>query len=435
MFFEEAVGRPFETIMSGPVAGVAGAIQLCRDLGIGRAITADVGGTSFDTSLILDGRPQVKYEGEVVGFPLQTPWVDVRSIGAGGGSIAYVEAELLRVGPRSAGARPGPVAYGLGGVEPTVTDAAAILGMLGDGRLAGGVTLDIEAARQAVIALGEQLNLGEQETAAGIITIANAAMAGAINEITIERGEDPREATILAYGGAGPVFGGLLARELDVRTVVIPNAAGNFSAWGLLCEDVARSAARTFIRPLGEASLREAAELFNTLFAELDTDAALAKQLGRLIREPALDLRYAGQEHTLTVQPVAEDGRMTSTPEAIAELFSEQHERLFGHRLPLPVQTVSVRATVRTPLPRMATPTVRAQTTNGDTALRTVDAFSFLRGERIPFTVRERATLAAGARFSGPAIVVEETTVTYVDDGFDIDVHDTGTLMLTDTGG
>jgi N-methylhydantoinase A len=432
MYFDEAVRRPFETVMSGPVAGVAGAIQLSRELGLSRVITADVGGTSFDTSLIIDGQPELRYEGEVVGFPLQTPWVDVRSIGAGGGSIAYAAAGLLRVGPRSAGARPGPVSYGHGGVEPTVTDAAAVLGMLADGKLAGGLELDIDAARAAVEALGRELGIGGEETAAGIVTIANAAMAGAISEITIERGEDPREATIVAFGGAGPLFGGLLARELDVGTIVVPNAAGNFSAWGLLCEDVARSRARTFIRPLTDAALEEAVTVFTGLFAELDADAGATPQLGERTHEPAFDLRYMGQEHTLTIHPVPGNGTVGLAE--LTEQFSVQHERLFGHRLPLPVQTVSLRATVRTPLPNMVSARASAQT-HGTGTVPSIDAYSFLHGERMPFAVRHRPQLGAGDRFSGPAIVLEETSVTYIDDACDVEVHDTGALMITNHGG
>src|SRR5262249_31911837 len=147
----------------------------------------------------------------------------------------------------------------------------------------------------------------------------------AIQQITTERGEDPRGAAIIAFGGAGPLFGGLLARELGVQRVVIPNAAGNFSAWGLLCEDVARSAARTLIRPLGTEALAEAEQVLAALFSELDANSS-SSELGEQLREPALDLRYAGQEHTLTVQLAMDDGHLVATPEQVAELFSEQHE-------------------------------------------------------------------------------------------------------------
>src|SRR5437588_6964555 len=256
MSFAEARDRPFETILSGPVAGAQGAAALARKLGIGDAISADVGGTSFDTCLIVEGRPQLLYQGTIVGLPVQTSWVDVRSIGAGGGSIAYVDVGgLLRVGPRSAGARPGPACYGRGGAEPTVTDAALALGMLGPGELAGGIVLDRGLALRAL----EQLRLGSAEEAArGVITIAAASMADAIREITVEQGRDPREAVLVAFGGAGPLFATLLADELDIARVVVPRHAGNFSAWGLLGADVTRERSATRIIRLSDDSVARA---------------------------------------------------------------------------------------------------------------------------------------------------------------------------------
>lgn len=202
MTFAEAEERPFETIMSGPVAGAQGSGELARTLGIKSLVTADVGGTSFDTALILDGWPQVLYEGDVDGMPVQTPWVDVRSIGAGGGSLAYVDAGgLMRVGPQSAGAEPGPAAYGKGGTQPTVTDAAAFLGMLGRGVLASGITLDVAKSAMALKTVGVQINRDEEETARGILLIAAASMANAMREVSVEQGLDPREMVLLSFGG------------------------------------------------------------------------------------------------------------------------------------------------------------------------------------------------------------------------------------------
>jgi N-methylhydantoinase A len=223
MTFAEAEARPFETIQSGPVAGAEGAAELARNLDLGDVNSADVGGTSFDTCLITDGRPQVMYEGKVIGLPVQTTWVDVRSIGAGGGSIAYVDVGgLLRVGPRSAGADPGPASYGRGGTEPAVTDAAVALGMLGEGNLAGGIHLDVEAAHAALAPLAGTLRLEIPEVARGVLTIATANMADAIREITVEQGQDPRATTLVPFGGAGPLFGTLLARELEIHEIVVP---------------------------------------------------------------------------------------------------------------------------------------------------------------------------------------------------------------------
>ncbi|HUZ83138.1 MAG TPA: hydantoinase/oxoprolinase family protein, partial [Gaiellales bacterium] len=247
MTFAEAASRPFETILSGPVAGADAVAQLARELELPHVIGADVGGTSFDTCLIDDGRPPVLYEGEVIGLPIQTPWVDVRSIGAGGGSIARADAGgLMRVGPESAGADPGPAAYGRGGEEATVTDAALVLGMLPAGDIAGGVRLSRELAGRALTRLAGRLGFATAEQAArGVIEITSAQMADAIRSITVERGRDPREAAVVAFGGAGPLFGTLLADELNARLLVVPPHAGNFSAWGLLGADLSRTASRT----------------------------------------------------------------------------------------------------------------------------------------------------------------------------------------------
>jgi N-methylhydantoinase A len=433
MSFAEAEERPFETIMSGPVAGAVGASELCRELGIDQAITADVGGTSFDTSLIVDGRPQVKYEGRVSGMPLQSPWVDVRSIGAGGGSIAYVEAGLLRVGPRSAGADPGPVCYGRGGTEPTVTDAAAALGMLALGELAGGVLLDVEAARGAIEQLGRNLSLDTDDTARGVITIVNAAMANAIRSVTVEQGQDPRTATLLAFGGAGPLFGTLLARELEIDHVVVPKYAGNFSAWGLLGQDVTRSAALTSMARLDGDGLEGANVVLRDLYAGLEQRMAARAQDGDRVREPALDLRYVGQEYTLTIRPPKrEDGTIVADAGPVADQFTRDYDRTFGHTIKEPIEIVSVRATERTPLPRRAGERVAGIPAPKEARRESIEAFSFSLGERTAFEVLDRDALSPGSQFEGPAIFLEETATTYVDAGFAARVGPSGVLLIDD---
>src|SRR5581483_4996298 len=326
MTFAEAEQRPFETILSGPVAGANGAAALASQLGISRAISADVGGTSFDTCLIADGRAPLLYEGSVVGLPLQTAWVDVRTIGAGGGSIAHVDAgRLLRVGPRSAGADPGPASYGRGGVEPTTTDAALVLGMLGPGRLASGVRLDAQLARASLAPLRDRLGFASDDAVArGVITIAAAQMADAIREITVEQGEDPRAASLVAFGGAGPLFACLLADELGIERIVIPPHAGNFSAYGLLGSDLTQVVARTRI-------------------------LALAEERARL--EAQLNLRYVGQEYSLTIPFAVADGRIEGDAAGIRALFEQEYGRSFGHTIDEAVEIVTIRASAVTPLP------------------------------------------------------------------------------------
>jgi N-methylhydantoinase A len=412
--FVEAQERPFETILSGPVAGAQGAAALARELGIDEAISADVGGTSFDTCLIVEGRPQLLYEGRIVGLPLQTSWVDVRSIGSGGGSIAYVDVGgLLRVGPRSAGATPGPACYARGGVEPTVTDAALALGMLGPGELAGGVALD----RSLAVAALERLGLGGAgEVARGVITIAAASMADAIREITVEQGRDPREAALVPFGGAGPLFATLLAGELGVGRIVVPRYAGNFSAWGLLGADLRRELAATRIARLSDAGLSRAREQLEDLFARLEARSEGA-------REVRLDLRYVGQEHTLTValEPACDAAELR-------ELFDREYDRTFGHSMDEEVEIVSLRATLTTPLP--ARSERFAATASGEGPAATLDAWSFSRGRTLPFAILRREGLAPGSELVGPAILLEATATTYLDAGFVARVHESGTLFL-----
>jgi len=435
MTFEEAKTSSFETIMSGPAAGAVGAAHVCADLGIPSGISADVGGTSFDCCLIVDGHPQVKHEGRIAGMPLQAPWVDVRSIGAGGGSVAFVDAgALLRVGPRSAGAVPGPACYGRGGTEPTVTDAAAVLGLLGHGELAGGLRLDFTKARRALEPLGRAIGLDVGGVAEGILKIASASMAGAIRSVTVEQGQDPRRASLIAFGGAGPLFGTLLARELQIRQVVVPKHAGNFSAWGLLAQDIMRSAARTHIRKLDDEGLSSAAALLRALFDDRHQDAKRpgADQLED-VPEAALDLRYTGQDYTLTVPVPFQGGRVTVESGWVHQAFEQDYERTYGHTLTEPVEIVSVRATLRTPLPRLRSDWQVAEHLPV-AAGGAIDAHSFTRGERASFPLLSRSEISPGTTLPGPVIVLEETATTYVDAGFELSVHPSGILFLNDVG-
>ena len=427
--FSEAAERPFETVMSGPVAGVVGAAELCRQHGIDLAITGDVGGTSFDTALLVNGRPIVKYEGEVAGMPLQIPWVDVRSIGAGGGSIAYADNGLLQVGPQSAGAAPGPVCYRRGGKKPTTTDAAAVLGMLGFGELAGGMTLDIDGARAAIGELAAELGLDVTETAKGVIQVANVAMAQAIRSVSVELGQDPRQAALIQFGGAGPLFASHLALELGVETVIIPNYAGNFSAWGLLLQDLTRSAARTSVMPITEDSIASANEILGELFSSIEKRESDADITVSAHKEVALDMRFEGQEHSLTVKIPGENGCIELDAKTLGDLFLSEYKRTFGSTMDTPQEIVSVRATKRAVLPKAS----RSGETSKEAAEpRVMQAYSFRQDSYIDFQVIDRRSLAPGSKHSGPAIVTEQTSTTYVDSGFEIAIHEDGAMYLND---
>lgn len=427
--FDQAGQRPFETIMSGPVAGAEGAAELARAYDLGDVIAADVGGTSFDTTLITQGRPQLRHQGTVDGMVVQSPWVDVRSIGAGGGSIAWIDiGGLLHVGPQSAGSDPGPAGYGRGGSQPTVTDAAFVLGMLGPGDLAGGRrTLDVELSRAAFAPLAEQLELTIEDVARGTMRIVTAHMANATREITIEQGIDPRECTLMPFGGAGPLFGVLVAQELGMTKLLIPPHAGNFSAWGMLGADLTHVGARTRIMAVDEAALAAVDELTHELF-----DAILLRADERSVahgqREVRLDMRYTGQEHTISVAVSTDaSGTLTGGVEELLERFRIDYERTFAHTMEEAIEIASVRATLRTPLPRRAAPS------DADVAEaapeRTMRAYSFAEGRDLDFQVIDRARV--GASLAGPAIVLEPTTTTYLDAGFVAAYHPSGSMVVT----
>lgn len=427
MTFAEAEERPFETIMSGPVAGAQGASELARMLKIDAMVTADVGGTSFDTALILDGWPQVLYEGVVDGMPVQTPWVDVRSIGAGGGSLAYVDpGGLMRVGPQSAGADPGPAAYGKGGTQPTLTDAAAFLGMLGNAELASGIKLDIGKAATSLKTVGARISRDEEDTAKGILRIAAASMANAMREVSVEQGLDPREMVLVPFGGAGPLMATLLAEELQMTRIVVPPLAGNFSAWGLLGADMVQSAARTRVMDLTETNKEVANDILAELFAEV------ARRSGSIARETVrsakFDLRYKGQEHWLSIDVPVEGARVVVPAQRIIDDFTAEYERTFGATMNEVVEIVSVRATLRMPLPRREQ-RVAAVGSSAPMPTDTASAWSFVRAKRLPFRLVPRATI--GGPLDGPAIVTESTATLYLDSGWQAKPGSHGELVVT----
>ena len=429
MTFSEAEDRPFETIMSGPVAGAEGGGELSRQLDLGDLITADVGGTSFDTCVITRGRPTLLFEGKIVGMPLQTPWVDVRSIGAGGGSIAQVDVGgLLRVGPESGGADPGPACYGKGGENACMTDAAFYLGMLGEGTLASGLQLDLALAEKALQPLADKLGYGLDETAIGIMDIASASMADAIREITVEQGIDPRKMKLLAFGGAGPLMSALLARDLDITEIVIPPHAGNFSAWGLLGADLTRATARTRIMRLDEDSLATVNDILQEMYADLAARAGSAGDGAGWAREVGLDMRYKGQEHTLSINVPSESGRVAINAEQVRDIFTRDYDRTFGNTMDEPVEIVSVRATVRHALPRRSEGPSALNGSDATHAIR--QAYSFTEKKRMDFHILGRSSLQAGATLAGPAIINEPTATTYLDANWTCTVHESGCLFI-----
>lgn len=428
MTLTEAERRPFETILSGPVAGVEGAATLSRQLGLRQVITADVGGTSFDTSLVVEGRPSVVYQGRVAGLPVQTPWVDVRSIGAGGGSLAYIDSGgLLRVGPASAGANPGPACYGRGGLQPTVTDAALILGMLGEAQLGNGLVLDREKAHGSFSEIVESLGVDVAHAAQGVITIATSSMADAIREITVEQGQDPRDAVLMAYGGAGPVFGGLLAHELGMTEIVVPALAGNFSAYGLLSAERTQSVARTQIIPLRDSAIDRAADVV----AELLKRVRDRQTASKTILEVAADMRYVGQEYTLTVPLPMQGLELVASCDQLHQAFAVSYQDTFGHSISEEVEIVALRVTSRVPAEQGATAARRARQSSFSDAEVVIRAYSFSRRNWVDFRCINRVDVASERVVTGPVLIREATTTIYLDWGWTSTCHDSGALLIT----
>jgi N-methylhydantoinase A len=313
------------SVLSGPAGGAVGAGLIAELSGNGDALGFDMGGTSCDVCVVEGGEVRRTDEREIDGRPIQLPMVDVHTVGAGGGSIGWRDnGGALRVGPRSAGAEPGPACYGRGGTEPTVTDANLLLGHLGGGsELAGGVTLDAEAAERAVGQLAGALDLDPLETAAGILRVANQEMVRALRVVTVERGVDPRGFALLPFGGAGPMHATAIAEELGIRTILCPRAGGVLSAFGLCASQRRRDTVRTVMLNEGEMSAERIAATVDSMIAEIG--AGLEEAQPRLTYR----LRYAGQAFELPVP-----GPADPDPGELAEGFERAHEERYGHRDP-----------------------------------------------------------------------------------------------------
>ena len=429
MTFDEAEDRPFETIMSGPVAGAEGAGELSRKLNNTNMVTADVGGTSFDTCLIINGRPQIQFEGKILGLPVQSPWVDVRSIGAGGGSIAYLdEGSLIRSGPQSAGAVPGPACYDKGGIQPTTTDAAFYLGMLGEGKLASGLQLNKSLAEKALNSVGSQIGMSAFDAAKGILKIGSANMADAIREITIEQGIDPRELKLLAFGGAGPLMSNLIANELDIKEIIVPPYSGNFSAWGLLGADLLQMNARTKILRLSDEAISECNDILKELFKELEQRQKIDFSTSSQIKEIALDMRWMGQEHTITLKLEDEkDGNISMDTETLKNKFMEEYQKTFGSKLDTIIEIVSTRASLRVQLPRKSE-SGKIDEVGIEVSNSQIECYSFTEDKKIQFDLVARSKI--DSKVSGPLIIIENTATTYVDINYDVDKDSNGNLIL-----
>ena len=421
---DAAAVRPVFMVESGPAAGVIASAYLGETLGRPDILSFDMGGTTAKVGLIQDGRPSVTKDYNVgghagagiggmslSGYPVRTPVVDLVEIGAGGGSIAWVDSGgLLRVGPRSAGADPGPVCYRRGGVEPTVTDANVVLGRLNPTYFLGGeIGLDVEGAARAIEErCAKPLGLSVTEAANGIVEIANAAMVNALHLISVQRGYDPRDFVLVGFGGAGPVHANALARDAEMPTLLIPRSPGIFSATGLLTTDLKRDTATTIMRRLDELDHDEVATTFASLEAtgraELEREGLAADAI-EFLRQ--IDLRYVGQSYELTIP--AGDG--------LLERFHAEHDRTYGFNAPAePIEVVSLRLTS---IGRIAKPPPRRL--EGGTPPEPKErrpVYFAEAGDYVDCPIHDRYGLPAGTSFAGPAVVEEFDSTTVVHPGF-----------------
>ncbi|MCP8940369.1 hydantoinase/oxoprolinase family protein [Alsobacter sp. SYSU M60028] len=415
---------PALTALSGPAAGVIGARDVAQACGISDLITVDIGGTSADICLIKNGEVGLTQRGHVGEWPLPLPMLDMVTIGAGGGSIARIVDGALTVGPMSAGARPGPACYGHGGTEPTVTDAHVALGNLPDRLLGGSMALDVEKARAAIRdRVAAPLGLSIEQAARGILAIVDSHMVGALRVVSVERGHDPRDFTLVPFGGAGPLHGCSLARLLSIPRVMIPPAPGVLCADGLLAADLKAEFSRT-LPMAGPVDV----EAVDAIFAELDDqaeawfDAEGVAQRARGKARVAM-MRYKGQGGEIGI-PWA--GSRAGAEHA----FAAAHESLYGFALEAPIEVVTLRieATGDMPTPqRIALP-------RGTGALPVGSRTVHVDGGVREAPVYDRATLGAGDRLSGPAIVMQLDATTFVAPGWECEAHDSGALLLTFNG-
>jgi N-methylhydantoinase A len=425
-----AAQQPVTLFLSGPAGGVIGAAFAAERAGVRDFVSLDMGGTSNDVAVVHDGRPLLASEGAIGPYPVRTPMVDVNTIGAGGGSIAWIDAAGgLRVGPRSAGAEPGPACYGRGGDEATVTDASVVLGYLNPTRFAGGsMTLDVMAAERAMAAVGRRLGVDAVAAAAGIHRVVNARMADQIRLVTIKRGYDPRQFVLVVLGGAGPVHGAALAAEMGMAEVLVPEAPGVLAAFGLLAAAIEHHHARTLQARTDAADLAAV----NRCLAELDAAGqARMREEGVAAREVrvayAADMRYVGQAYELEV-PIAAPVTAPSVPDIVAA-FHAVHERVYGYaRAQQPVEFVNFRAVHTFPLPRpVVAPAARS---GGSLDVARLGSRPAYFGEFVPTAIYERARLPLGVRVSGPAIVEQTDTTTVIPPGVVAIVDDAGNLRL-----
>lgn len=432
---QAVIERPIGTVLSGLAAGVIGAAEAGRSAGFTSCISLDMGGTSADVALIREGRPIITMDGSFEDYPLHIPMVDVRTIGAGGSSIAHIDdGGALKVGPRSAGARPGPVCYGRGGEEPTVTDASFALGYLNPETFSGGIDLDVERGLNAIRdRIARPLNLDPIEAALGIHRIVNSNMAQTMRLVSIKRGFDPREFAFIPCGGAGPVHAGRLAEEAHIRTILIPPSPGVLSAMGLMLAPLQHEALASFESKASETSF----EAFASALAGLDAKCRARMEVDGVSEADSsveywADMRYVGQSHELQV-PLSAPITPASLSEAAA-CFHDAHERTYNHANRSDDVEFAILRVVRRRFPEGASvfkadaALARPAPKSGPVRERKA-CFSMERGFET-VRIHARTDLRPGDTISGPAIVEQSDTTTVIYPGHVASVDQFGNMII-----
>jgi N-methylhydantoinase A len=428
---------PVAMMESGPVGGIIAAAEVGNRLGYPNVIAFDMGGTTAKVSLVQNSEPDIAQGyfigGAASGHPVMLPVVDIIEVGAGGGSIAWIDqVGALKVGPRSAGGHPGPVAYGQGGTEPTVTDANVALGRVIAERFLGGeMPLDVQAARESIrLKIAEPLGISVNEAALGIIKIAIAEMSLAVRGVSVARGYDPRDFALLGFGGAGGLHAAEIARELHIPTLIVPRVPGHFSAFGMLMADLRHDYVRTYYKPLLNCDFADMSRVFDEMIVEgkaLLADEGTAPEAMAVQR--FLDVRYVGQEFPIQT-PVSDEDLRSGDPARIRHSFDELHDRRYGHQaVNEPVEVVNLRLTVngrreRLTFPRIASGAGEALFARNPVVLDDPE-------HPVECPVYDRDKLPPRSKVEGPAIIWEYASTTVLLAGDAMTVADGGEMIVT----
>jgi N-methylhydantoinase A len=412
-------------LLSGPVGGTIGGMALSKKINRPNLICVDMGGTSFDMSLIINGKPSLTNETEQEHIPLLIPLVDIYTIGAGGGSIAWLENNALRVGPKSAGANPGPACYDKGGQEPTVTDANLFLGRLGSGsKLGGWMKLNVKESENSLLKISKELSITPSQLAEGILSIINAKMADAIRTITVKKGIDPREFSLVAFGGAGSMHAVWLAAELEIDEIIVPNDPGTFSAWGMLQTDIRRDLTVNFYNSFADLNEEKIKDAFNKLKEEaIDLLKIESVEDENMSFNLTADMRYIGQEYYVNVEidEIIDLSKINNN-------FHATYKKQFGHSTPNgPLEFINLRLVAEGKIKKSNSLKSEKNLDKSKDSLRKIT----FDNKDFDTKVLDRSNVELKKKIDGPLIIEEETATTVIPPNYILEKDEFGNLIIT----